>query len=160
MALTAFVMILAVGIVAWPAFGLTAETRTAGEVVIGPAERIAEDVYIAAGTVEFNGQAGRDVNIAAGEATIDGTIGGSAQLATGQTEITGTIDELLQEPDLEAATADWEDLNRYIVESAAVAPYGHRKLSTFVSDRIDFEATQFHPVYNNDYTSFALKEGE
>ncbi|MEJ7875280.1 MAG: ABC transporter substrate-binding protein [Solirubrobacterales bacterium] len=75
-------------------------------------------------------------------------------------EITGTIDELLQEPDLEAATADWEDLNRYIVESAAVAPYGHRKLSTFVSDRIDFEATQFHAVYNNDYTSFALKEGE
>jgi len=96
MALTAFVMILAVGIVAWPAFGLTAETRTAGEVVIGPGERIAEDVYIAAGTVEFNGQAGRDVNIAAGEATIDGTIGGSAQLATGQTEITGTIDGSLR----------------------------------------------------------------
>lgn len=75
-------------------------------------------------------------------------------------EITDTIDELLTEPDLEAATTDWEDLNRYLVESAAIAPYGHRKLATFVSERIDFEATQFHPVYNNDYTSFALKEGE
>ncbi|MDQ3758510.1 MAG: ABC transporter substrate-binding protein [Actinomycetota bacterium] len=74
--------------------------------------------------------------------------------------INDTLDELLQEPDLEAATTDWEDLNRYLVESAAIAPYGHRKLATFVSDRIDFEATQFHPVYNNDYTSFALKEGE
>ena len=75
-------------------------------------------------------------------------------------EITDTINELLQEPDLEAVTSDWEELNRYLVESAAIAPYGHRKLSTFVSDRIDFDATYFHPVYNNDYTSFALKEGE
>jgi len=75
-------------------------------------------------------------------------------------EITDTIDELLAEPDLEAVTTDWEDLNRTLVESAAIAPYGHRKLATFVSERIDFEATQFHPVYNNDYTSFALKEGE
>ena len=75
-------------------------------------------------------------------------------------EITDTINELLQEPDLEAVTTDWEELNRYLVESAAIAPYGHRKLSTFVSDRIDFDATYFHPVYNNDYTSFALKEGE
>ena len=74
--------------------------------------------------------------------------------------INDTIDELLLEPDLEAVTQEWEDLNRYLVESAAIAPYGHRKLATFVSDRIDFEATQFHPVYNNDYTSFALKEGE
>ena len=75
-------------------------------------------------------------------------------------EITDTIDELLLEPDIEAVTEDWEELNRYLVESAAIAPYGHRKLATFVSDRIDFEAVQFHPVYQNDYTSFALKEGE
>lgn len=74
--------------------------------------------------------------------------------------INDTIDELVQEPDLEAVTTEWEDLNRYLVESAAIVPYGHRKLATFVSDRIDFESTQFHPVYNNDYTSFALKEGE
>ena len=75
-------------------------------------------------------------------------------------EITDTIDELIQEPDIEAVTPDWEELNRYLVESAAIAPYGHRKLATFVSDRIDFESTVFHPVYYNDYTAFALKEGE
>ncbi len=40
-----------------------------------------------------------------------------------------------------------------------MAPYGHRKLATFVSDRIDFESTVFHPLYYNDYTSFQLKEG-
>ena len=75
-------------------------------------------------------------------------------------EITDTIDELLQEPDIEEVTEDWVELNRYLVESAAVAPYGHRKLATFVSERVDFDSIMFHPVYNNDYTSFALKEGE
>ena len=75
-------------------------------------------------------------------------------------EITDTINELLQEPDLESVTTDWEDLNRYLVESAAIAPYGHRKLATFVSERMDFDAVLAHPVYQNDYTSFALKEGE
>ncbi|MDQ3572269.1 MAG: ABC transporter substrate-binding protein [Actinomycetota bacterium] len=75
-------------------------------------------------------------------------------------EITDTIDELLLEPDITQVEQEWVDLNRYVVESAVVAPYGHRSLATFVSERIDFEATQFHPVYNNDYSSFALKEGE
>lgn len=75
-------------------------------------------------------------------------------------EITDTINELQQEPDLQAVTAEWEELNRYLVESAAVAPYGHRKLATFVSDRVDFDSIVVHPLYQNDYTSFALKEGE
>jgi peptide/nickel transport system substrate-binding protein len=74
-------------------------------------------------------------------------------------EINDTIDELLLEPDVTAVEQEWADLNRYLVESAAIAPYGHRKLATFVSDRIDFEATQFHAVYNNDYSSFQLTEG-
>jgi peptide/nickel transport system substrate-binding protein len=41
-----------------------------------------------------------------------------------------------------------------------VAPYGHRKLSTFFSERMDFDSSYFHPVYNNDYSTWALKEGE
>ena len=40
-------------------------------------------------------------------------------------------------------------------------PYGHSKLSTFVSDRINFdECTLVHPVYQNDYSSFCLKSGK
>ena len=74
-------------------------------------------------------------------------------------EITNTIDELLLEPDVNAVEQEWADLNRYVVESAVVAPYGHRKLATFFSDRMDFEAAQFHAVYQNDYTSFQLTEG-
>ncbi len=74
-------------------------------------------------------------------------------------EINDTIDELLLEPDVNAVEQEWADLNRYLVESAAIAPYGHRKLATFFSDRMDFEAAQFHAVYQNDYTSFQLTEG-
>ena len=74
--------------------------------------------------------------------------------------INETIDKLELEPDLEAAADDWEELDNYLVNEAHLAPYGHRKLATFVSDRIDFESTVFHPVYNNDYTSFQLTEGE
>ena len=96
MALAALVLIVMVGIIAYPSFGLSAETRTAGDVEIGQGERITDDLYVAAGTFEFNGQAERDVTIAAGEATIGGTIAGSVQLATGQADITGTIDGSLR----------------------------------------------------------------
>ncbi len=96
MALAAVVLMLMIGIVAFPVFGLSAETRTAGDVVIGQGERITDDLYVAAGTFEFNGTADRDVSIAAGEATIGGEIGGSVQLATGQAEITGTIEGSLR----------------------------------------------------------------
>jgi hypothetical protein len=38
------------------------------------------------------------------------------------------------------------------------APYGHTKGATFMSERMDFEnCSLFHPVYNNDYSSFCLK---
>jgi hypothetical protein len=29
-----------------------------------------------------------------------------------------------------------------------------------MSERMDFESAMFHPVYFNDYSSWALKEGE
>jgi len=96
MVLGALVLMVLVGVIAYPSLGLTAETRTAGDVAIGQGERITNDLYVAAGTFEFNGRADRDVSIAAGEATIGGTIGGSVQLAAGQAEITGTIDGSLR----------------------------------------------------------------
>lgn len=73
--------------------------------------------------------------------------------------INDEIDRLLQEPDLTQVEDDWAELNRYLVESALIAPYGHRKLATFVSDRINFDGVVVSPVYLNDYTSFQLKEG-
>ena len=74
-------------------------------------------------------------------------------------EITKGIAELNAEPELTDEVSNrWKDLNNKLVERAWVVPYGHRKLSTFVSERMDFEnCTRFHPVWNNDYTSFCLK---
>jgi peptide/nickel transport system substrate-binding protein len=74
-------------------------------------------------------------------------------------EITKGIADLNKEPELtDEVGAKWKDLNDKLVERAWIAPYGHRKLATFVSERMDFEnCTRFHPVWNNDYTSFCLK---
>ena len=74
-------------------------------------------------------------------------------------EITSGIAELSQETELTREVADrWGELNRQLVEEAWTAPYGHVKVSTFVSERMDFEnCTLFHPVYYNDYSSFCLK---
>src|SRR5215207_2844575 len=73
-------------------------------------------------------------------------------------EITKGIAELNKEPDLTKAEDDWKDINRKLVERAWIVPYGHRKLATFVSERMDFEnCNRFHPVYFNDYSAFCLK---
>ena len=74
-------------------------------------------------------------------------------------EITSGIAELNQEPELnDEVTEQWVELNRKLVEGAYIVPYGHRKLATFFSERMDFEnCGLFHPVYNNDYSSFCLK---
>jgi peptide/nickel transport system substrate-binding protein len=71
------------------------------------------------------------------------------------------VTELRKETDLEAVRDRWEDLNDYVVEKAYLVPFGHRKLTTFVSDRIDFEnCTVVSPIYYNDYSQLCLKEGE
>jgi peptide/nickel transport system substrate-binding protein len=74
-------------------------------------------------------------------------------------EITQGIKALGREPKLTDEVVDgWSKLNAELVEGAWVAPFGHRKLSTFMSERMDFEnCSLFHPVYTNDYSSFCLK---
>ena len=75
-----------------------------------------------------------------------------------QTDMPDIVLELNKVADLTEAEGDWKDLNRKLVERAWIVPYGHRKLATFVSERMDFEnCTRFHPVYFNDYSSFCLK---
>ena len=78
---------------------------------------------------------------------------------TDDPEITKGIAELNKEPEITSEVADkWKDLNNKLVERAWIAPYGHRKLSTFFSERMDFDnCSRFHPVWNNDYTSWCLK---
>ncbi len=96
MAVAALALIALVGVIALPQLGLGADTRTAGDVSVASGERITDDLYVAAGTFEFDGQADRDVSVAAGEATIGGTTAGSVQLATGQADVTGAIEGSLR----------------------------------------------------------------
>ncbi|HEY6780574.1 MAG TPA: ABC transporter substrate-binding protein, partial [Thermoleophilaceae bacterium] len=74
-------------------------------------------------------------------------------------ELNRGIAKLTREPKLTPPiTAKWADLNRKLVERAWIVPFGHIKLPTFLSERMDFDnCSRFHPVYNNDYSSWCLK---
>jgi peptide/nickel transport system substrate-binding protein len=77
-------------------------------------------------------------------------------------QINDEIDRLSLETDTEAVAEDWAALDEYLISppQSYIAPYGHRKLATFFSERMDFESAIFHAVYFDDYSSWSLKEGE
>jgi peptide/nickel transport system substrate-binding protein len=77
-------------------------------------------------------------------------------------KINDEINRLSLETDTEAVAGDWAELDRYLVgpPQSYIAPYGHTKEPKFMSERMDFESAVFHPVYFNDYSTWALKEGE
>ena len=59
---------------------------------------------------------------------------------------------------IEEAAPMYAEVDKLAVEEADIAPYGHRKLVNFVSDKVDFEnCTVTHPVYQLDLTQFCLK---
>jgi peptide/nickel transport system substrate-binding protein len=73
-------------------------------------------------------------------------------------EINREIAELLEEPDLDAVEDRWAALDRKAIEESYIAPYGSEELTTFLSERMDFENCSIvHPLYGNDYSSFCLK---
>jgi peptide/nickel transport system substrate-binding protein len=60
------------------------------------------------------------------------------------------------DPKVQEAAAE---ADRILIENSYVAPYGQEAVATFMSERMDFEnCSMFHPVYQNDYSSFCLKE--
>ena len=68
------------------------------------------------------------------------------------------VERLNLEPDLDAIAEDWAALDGYVVSppQSYIAPIGHPKLTTFVSERLDLDQASFHPVFLNDYSSFVL----
>ena len=48
-------------------------------------------------------------------------------------------------------------LDKDYMEQASWAPYGNEEFTTFVSERIDFDKSYHHLLFNQDYSSFALK---
>ncbi|HEV2075211.1 MAG TPA: ABC transporter substrate-binding protein [Thermoleophilaceae bacterium] len=72
--------------------------------------------------------------------------------------VNARIDALRREADLGAVAEDWAALDAQVVGDAWLAPFGNRKLTTFVSERIDLEdCTLVHPLYGHDYTSFCVR---
>ena len=68
------------------------------------------------------------------------------------------IAELKRETDVEKVADRWAALDKRVVDEAYWAPYGHEKVATFFSERMDFEnCSLYHPLYQNDYSSFCLK---
>jgi peptide/nickel transport system substrate-binding protein len=68
------------------------------------------------------------------------------------------IAELMPEPDVTKVADQWAELDRRAIEESYIAPYGSEELTTFMSDRMDFESRSLvHPLYGNDYSSFCLK---
>jgi peptide/nickel transport system substrate-binding protein len=77
-------------------------------------------------------------------------------------EIKDELTRLESETDIDAAAEDWAALDEYLIAppQSYIAPYGHRVSTKFLSERMDFDVAEFHPVYFNDYSTWALKEGE
>jgi peptide/nickel transport system substrate-binding protein len=59
--------------------------------------------------------------------------------------------------ELSKVAARWAALDEYLAKKAYVAVYGYEKDPKFFSNRIDFGAAVFHPVYGNDWTTIQLK---
>ncbi len=61
--------------------------------------------------------------------------------------------------DIDAVADDYAAADKLVITGAHGAPYGHRKLTVFYSDRMDFDnCTVFHPVYNLDFTNLCVKK--
>jgi peptide/nickel transport system substrate-binding protein len=73
-------------------------------------------------------------------------------------QINTTLARANRNPDVDAVADDYAAIDRRLLDEAHLVPYGNRKLSVFVSERINFEdCTLWHPVYNLDYASLCLK---
>ncbi len=52
---------------------------------------------------------------------------------------------------------DYAKADRLVVERALAIPYGNAELSRFTSARVNFDAFQFHPVFNQELLTLSLK---
>ena len=58
---------------------------------------------------------------------------------------------------LSSVSSDWQSLDEYTAKKAYMAVFGYQTFPKFTSDRINYGAAIFQPVYGWDWTSFALK---
>jgi peptide/nickel transport system substrate-binding protein len=58
---------------------------------------------------------------------------------------------------LTSIASQWQALDEYTAKKAYVAVFGYQTFPKFTSDRLNYSATIFQPVYGWDWSSFALK---
>jgi peptide/nickel transport system substrate-binding protein len=51
----------------------------------------------------------------------------------------------------------YADLDKAYMEQAVWAPYGNEQFTTFLSERMDFDKSYHHLLFNQDYSSFSIK---
>ena len=59
---------------------------------------------------------------------------------------------------LSSVAGEWSALDEYVAKKAYVASFGSEEVPKFFSDRIDFGTAVFHPLYTNDWSTWALKK--
>jgi peptide/nickel transport system substrate-binding protein len=65
--------------------------------------------------------------------------------------------ELLTQQLSDDIKKQYGDLDRAYMEQAVWAPYGNEQYTTFLSQRMDRDKSTHHPLFKQDYSSFALK---
>jgi peptide/nickel transport system substrate-binding protein len=72
-------------------------------------------------------------------------------------ELDQQMDQLLTQQLTDPGVEDeYAALDRAYMEQAVWAPYGNQRFTTFLSERMDFDTSYHHLLFNQDYTSFAI----
>jgi peptide/nickel transport system substrate-binding protein len=58
---------------------------------------------------------------------------------------------------LDSVLSRWQALDEYTAQKAYMLTFGYDEAPKFFSDRVDFGAAVFHPVYGNDWSTLQLK---
>ncbi|WP_328350361.1 ABC transporter substrate-binding protein [Mycobacterium sp. NBC_00419] len=72
-------------------------------------------------------------------------------------ELDAKQNELLTKQLTDDVKKQYAELDKAYMEQAVWAPYGNEQYTTFLSERMNFDKSYRHLLFNQDYTSFALK---
>jgi peptide/nickel transport system substrate-binding protein len=58
---------------------------------------------------------------------------------------------------LSTVASRWQQLDEYLAKKAYIVSYGQQQVPKFFSDKLNFGAAVFHPLYGNDWSTLELK---
>jgi peptide/nickel transport system substrate-binding protein len=72
-------------------------------------------------------------------------------------DLDAKMDKLLEQQLTDDVKKQYAELDKAYMEQAVWAPYGNEEFTTFLSERMDFGKSYHHLLFNQDYSSFAVK---